>query len=169
MPSIFQVSDAHSVAQLLNGRDPAALQQLRALNPHLADLHAGSTLKAGTVLLLPDTPGFAGVGQGGIGAASWAQLASDATAGFRQRTERVQAALAERETQRQEVLAVMSRPEVVRQLDADADLRQQADAATARFRTEQASDAASAKQFDALGQSLAEELARLQALFSPAA
>lgn len=161
MLRLFQVKANDNLKQLLKGADEATVQRLRALNPHLDIAKA----KAGSVLLLPDTPAFTNSSQESVSADAWAALASDAETGLKARAEQLRAATVERDTQRKEVQAILKTAAVKRQLEADPGLRKQADAAEAQFKADQTAAADTAKQLEVMSQGLAEEIAALGAFF----
>jgi len=161
MLRLFQVKNTDSVKQLLKGADAAALRRVQALNPHLDITRA----KAGSVLLLPDSPAFSAGDQASVSADAWQGLASDATAGLKARSEELKATLAQRETERKEVVAALKSAAVKRQLDADAGLRKQADTAEAQFKADQKAASDTARQLETMSEALAGELSALGALF----
>lgn len=161
MLRLFQVKTSDNLKQLLNGADEASVRRLQALNPHLDITKA----RAGTVLLLPDTPAFTGGSHEGVSADAWAALADDAATGLKARTELLKASSAKRDAQRKEVSAILKTAAVKRQLDADTELRKQADAAEAQFKADQKTATDTAKQLDVMSKCLADEIAALGAFF----
>jgi len=162
MMRIFQVKNSDSLKQLLKSADTATLERVKALNPHL-DL---ASAKAGSTLLLPDSPAFRDAnGPDSVAADAWEELSADASAGLKARAAQLKAGVAERDAQRKELATVLKSAAVRRQLNADPALRQQADAAEACLKTDQKAATDATKQIDAMAKALGDELATLAALF----
>ena len=160
MLRLVQIKTGDKLKQMLRSADAASLTRLQALNPHV-DL---AKVRAGSVLVLPDTPAFRDDQSDSVGADAWAALAADASAGLKARTEQLRSAAAARDAQRKEVQALLRSAAVKRQLDADTALRKQADAAEEQFKADQKAASDMAAQLDAMSRGLADEIAALGAL-----
>lgn len=160
MVRLVQIKTGDKLKQMLKSADAASLARLQALNPHV-DL---AKVRAGSVLVLPNTPAFRDDQSDGVGADAWAALAADASAGLKARTEQLRSAAAARDAQRKEVQALLRSAAVKRQLDADTALRKQADAAEEQFKADQKATSDVAAQLDAMSRGLADEIAALGAL-----
>lgn len=161
MVRLVQIKTGDKLKQMLKSADAASLARLQALNPHV-DL---AKVRAGSVLVLPDTPAFRDdQSDDSVGADAWAALAADASAGLKARTEQLRSAAAARDAQRKEVQALLRSAAVKRQLDADTALRKQADAAEDQFKADQKATSDAAAQLDAMSRGLADEIAALGAL-----
>jgi hypothetical protein len=165
MIRMFHVKNADSLAKLLKAggaaQAGATMEKLQQLNPH-ANL---SELKAGTVLLMPDLPQLKAGDTQAVAAESFDAFASDATNGLKLSGERARDGVAKRDAVRKEVSAALKSAAVKRVLDADPALRQQADAAEARFKVEQKEATETLAQLDSMNAALADELGQLAKLF----
>lgn len=164
MIRIFQIKNADSLGKLVQGgaaADAPALQRLQALNPHV-DL---ANLKAGSVLLVPDSAEFSAGDGDPVAGEAFDGFAGDATAGLKRSAEAVRAGIAQRDDARRQVQAAFKSAAVKRVLDADPVLRQQADSADARFKAEQKEGADALDALAAMNDALSAELAKLAKLF----
>jgi hypothetical protein len=138
----------------------SALAALQALNPHV-DL---KKLRAGTVLLVPDSPSFK--------ASATDPVAGEALDGFAQLVKNGFAAAAAdlktgnetRNAQRNDVAAAIKSAAVKRLIDADPDLRQQVDEALKAAKDDQVQAAQAEQQVDAATKGALTELASLAKL-----
>jgi hypothetical protein len=114
----------------------AAIEQLRALNPH-ADLES---LKSGTVLLVPDSPGFKLSATALPEATPLDDFRTLVTRGLRDAASRMSRANAARADERAEVADVLKSAVFKRIVGNDKDLAQQADDARKALASEESDD-----------------------------
>jgi hypothetical protein len=164
MIRMIQVKNADSLSKLLKAGTAAgpALQRIKELNPHVQDL---AQLKPGTVLLVPDLPGFEGAAGDSVAGEAFDGFAADASAGLKASSERLRAGMARRDTQRKDVAAVLKSAAVKRALETDPALRKQAEEADARFKAEQKEGTAALAQLSAMDEALTAEFANLAKMF----
>ena len=133
---IKQDSDLDAVSGLLLSarlnatQSGAAIEQLQSLNPHV-DLRR---LKAGTMLLVPEGPGFKISATSSVQGQALEGLREVLEKGLGAAAEKLKAGNAARAAERAEVNAVMRLAVVKRTIDSDADLKQQAADSIKTFR-----------------------------------
>ena len=126
-------------ARLSGEQADSTLKALQDLNPH-ADL---KKLRAGTVLLVPEAPGFKVSASDAVGDETFAGFQRLVKAALSGAAENLKAGDAERSGERDEFAAVIKRAAVKRIIDSDAELKQQvADAAKAHKEEEQQAEQA---------------------------
>jgi hypothetical protein len=156
---VFIVKKGSDLPELLRSA-PAALQQLRALNPHL-DL---SRLTPGSVLLVPGdgaplgAAAAAALPPAGQALADFASLAGDALKAAQQA---VREAAAARQTDDAAVNAALASEAVVALLARDAELQAQASAAVAGAQQDAKKAATDLKTLAVLAQAVQDELSAL--------
>jgi len=137
------------------------LDRVRALNPQVEDFQK---LAAGTVLILPDTPGIkAGAGTA-PGADNLSDLASDLGSGLKAVNTRFASRIDDIKAERAAVTTVLKTAAVKRLVDSDPALSKQLAAADAEFKREQKRVAESETQLAEVQKTALTEFARLQKL-----
>lgn len=126
------------VGRLINGRRStdgidSALDSLQALNPH-ADLR---NLRAGTVLLVPDTPSFKVSATDPVHQEALNEFLKLVRTGLSGATEKMKAGNAARAAERAEVTAVLKTAGLKRILESDDDLKQQVADVVMAFKEDQ--------------------------------
>jgi hypothetical protein len=147
-------------ARLTSDKAHSALQSLQALNPHV-DL---KKVASGTVLLVPDAPGFK------VSASD--SVPGNALADFQQLVEnnldaaaaRLKAGNAERDARRADVAAVLKVPAVQRLIETDPDFKQQLEDATRAAKQDQQREAQAGQTLDAAAKGALTELAAVAKL-----
>lgn len=143
-------------------RADAAIERIRALNPHVDLDRAGP----GTVIFLPDAPGIRphsgdSPAQGAAEAfQAMAAAALDRAAG------QLKAGLAERASEREAVRAALDSPVFRRSIGGDQALRQRAEEAAKAIDQEEEADRTAAETLDATGKAALEALLALGKLAS---
>jgi hypothetical protein len=145
-------------ARLAKGGSDAALDALRAMNPHIADFDA---IPAGTTLLVPQAPGFkisaTSSTMGDLLDALRARLVESIDSATQDAKRGGEARGAEREA----VAAAMRVAAVKRAIDADAELKEQVAQALAQMDADRKSEEQS---LEALGETAKAALAEVDAL-----
>jgi hypothetical protein len=137
-----------------------ALDSLKQLNPHV-DF---KKIEAGTILLVPDRPGFRKSGTDLVGGDAFDTLSEELKGAVDRAAARVQEGYDALAAERKDVTAAMKLAAFKRALEADPDLKPQAEEATQTFRQdqEQAKSAGEAlKAIRADANEALDELARL--------
>lgn len=154
-------TDAKALVERLieNGSgNESALKTLLQMNPHIVDL---SKLSAGTVLLVPDAPGFRAGESTSIAGAGFEALGAQ----MREAAEEVQARVRRGHellaTQRKELAGALKAAGVKRLIESDPDLKKQLDEAEVVFKNDQQQAKDTEKALEALQRQLAEELGAL--------
>src|SRR5262245_34904997 len=132
MVVISQPTDLNRLGKTLFTRaadTSAALERVKALNPHVDLRHVA----AGTVLLLPDSPGVSATHTSSIGGDAFVEFAADVTNGLKDAARRARAGAESLAADRKEVAAVVRTAGVRRIVESDRTLAKQLDAAGARF------------------------------------
>lgn len=150
---------------LFTGRQNAAaiasaLDRVQRLNPHLDLQH----LAAGTVLLLPDLPGLDAAGSRAVGDDVFEVLSGDIASGLKLAGRRVRAAAKEQDAERGAVEEAVGTDPVRRAMHADDALRQQVEAAQARFDSEREQAEQAVNAIESIEHGAAAELAALRKL-----
>ncbi len=126
-------------AKLSGDQADSALEALQHLNPH-ADL---KKLRIGTVLLVPEAPGFKASATDAVADETFVGFQRLVRGALSSAADNLKAGNAERASERDEFAAVVKRAAVKRMIDSDAELKQQvADAAKAHKDEEQQAEQA---------------------------
>ncbi len=160
---IEQATDLQALATRLLGAKAgagASLDRLKSLNPHV-DF---SKLGAGTVLLVPDLPGLREGQAGSIAGQAFDTFGQQILADFDDAATRVQAGHAARLTDQKELVALFKGAALKRALEADAELKAQADVAAQVFKQDPIDAKAADETLKALKDGLGVELAVLAKL-----
>jgi hypothetical protein len=120
-------------ARLSSDRVDSTLQSLQALNPH-ADLR---TLRAGTVLLVPEAPSFKVSATDPVHGEPFDDFQKLVRAGLNGAAKRLEARNAARAAEQAEVTTMLKTAALKRILETDADLKQQAAEAVKAAKEEQ--------------------------------
>lgn len=148
-------------AQLVKDGDhaPAALDRLRALNPHLDLQRVGK----GAVLLLPDSPGYKEEGDK-AGDDGFDLFAKEVNTALRDGTTRATDALAANEAQEKEFNKLFKSAAIRKLSDEDTALRGRLDTVATRASAAAKVSKEVAPQLEALKKGAAEELKKLRGL-----
>jgi len=139
----------------------AALERVRALNPHVEDFQ---NLAAGTVLILPDTGDIkAGAGTT-LGADTVSDLASDLGSGLKAVSSRFTSRVEDVKEDRAAVVATVKLAAVKRLIDTDPALAKQLESSDAEYKREQKRVAEAEAQLAEVQKVAVAEFARLQKL-----
>lgn len=152
--------------QLLDGRfsgsqADVALETLRRFNPHV-DL---ARVAAGTVLLVPDSPGFKAAASSSLNGPVLEDFSLRIASGLDRATENLKAGLEARAAERDGVTAVIKSAIFRRLIAGDEELKQQADAAGGTLAREEEQDKQAAEDLDATARAAMAALAQLGKLF----
>jgi hypothetical protein len=112
----------------------AALENVRALNPHVEDFQ---DLPAGTVLLLPDTPSIKASAGTTVGTDNVDDLAADVGSGMKAIESRVTSREDDLQADHGAVRAALKTAAVKRLVDGDPALAKQLEAAEAEYKRQQ--------------------------------
>jgi hypothetical protein len=123
-------------ARFRGGRADSALQQLKTLNPH-ADLEK---LRAGTVLFVPDSPGFKASAGTSAQASALDDFRTLVAGALSDAARNMKSGNATRATERADVTAILKSAAFKRIVGTDKDLAQQADDAQKAMATEEGQD-----------------------------
>ena len=160
---IEQATDLQALTTRLLGAKAgagASLDTLKQLNPHV-DFNK---LGAGTVLLVPDLPGLRDGQTGSIAGQAFDTFGQQVLADFDDAATRVQAGHAARLTDQKELVALFKGAALKRALEADAELKAQADVAAQVFKQDPIDAKAADETLKALKDGLGAELAVLAKL-----
>lgn len=105
------------------GRAEAALRQLKDFNPHLTS----KKLRAGTVVFVPDHPGFKGTAGSSTPVSVFEDFAALATEGLKKATRDFKSGGAARAAERGEVRKALQSGVVKRAIEADTEIAGQVD------------------------------------------
>lgn len=143
-----------------SGQADSAVNMLQAANPHV-DL---TKLRAGTVLLVPDSPSFNAAASDPVPADTFDEFQQLIRDGLGSAADKVKSGSATRASERNEVSAAVSTDVVKRLLASDAELKQQVADATRTFKEEQQQDAQATKDVAAAGKAALAKLDELAKL-----
>lgn len=149
--------------KLLKGnrkRAPASLDRLQSLNPHL-DINR---LRAGTVLLIPDSPDFRTEEAEPVGATGFDEFEREITGALRDAGVRFREGLARREEQDKEVVKVLKSAAISKLAGDDRELRKRIDEVGTHMGASRQEAKQASSQLDALEKGIAVELKKLQQL-----
>ena len=144
------------------GQEQAAkrIEQIQQLNPHV-DL---KNIKRGTVVLVPDAPGERDAESRSVQGEAFADLRSQVNAALEASRARVRRGYGALNDSAKEVTTVLKSAAVKRALEAQPDLKEQAEAATRKFKQD-ATDAKAAEQtLKEIGDRVEQELEALAKL-----
>ncbi|MGY1409186.1 hypothetical protein ACW5EG_06370 [Luteimonas sp. A611] len=139
--------------------EPAALDRLRALNPHLDLQRVGK----GAVLLVPDSPGYQAEGEK-AGDDGFDLFAREVATALREGTTRATDALAAAEAQEKEVGKLFKSAAIRKLSDEDSALRERLDTVASRASAASKESKELTPQLEALKKGAAEELKKLREL-----
>ena len=140
----------------------AALERLRALNPHLDK----ARLVSGSMLLLPDLPGMKGEQTQSVGGSAFEGFSAEVNNGLAYAAKRVRTGADAVAADRANVSGLLRGAAAKRVLEGDPQLKQQVDEADAQFKTDAARAQDAAKQVEAMQARATEALAALARLVS---
>jgi len=115
------------------GKAESAIKQLEDLNPHL-NLN---DLRAGAVVLVPDTPNFKAAEGEIVGGGTFEDFQQFVRSSLADAVGRLKTGNAARATERADIAALLKTAAFKRVLESDADVKQQVAAATKDFKDEQ--------------------------------
>ena len=138
----------------------SALRSLQALNPHV-DL---KKVAAGTVLLVPDAPGFNAAASDPVPGSALDEFQQFVRTGLDAAAATLKAGNAHREAQRADVAAVLKTAAVQRIITTDPDLKQQLDEATKATKQDQEQEAKAEQALAAAVKGAQAELAAIAKL-----
>jgi hypothetical protein len=121
-------------AKTTDAQTQSALKQLQDLNPHL-DLN---NVRAGTVILVPDTPNFKASEGDAVGSGTFDDFQQFVRTSLADASERLKAGDDAQAADRADITALLKTAAFKRALESDADLKQQVADATKGFKDEQA-------------------------------
>jgi hypothetical protein len=134
----FQALSARLLkANLSTPQSEKALASLRALNPH-ADIH---DVPAGTVLLVPDTPGFKVSESDPVLGDALGELQKIIQTALEQAAANLKASRTARTAERAEITVVLKGDALKRLMESDGDLKQQVADASKALKEEEADQA----------------------------
>lgn len=166
MPRTFVVKEDTTLDQLggtlLDARSrgtrlETAMQELTALNPH-AD---PAKVPAGTVLLVPDTPGFKPTAGTSVQSGALHDLQALLATALAGAAQGARTGLATRAAGRTEVATAMQTEEFKRLAGNDPELARQAEAAQAALATQEKEEGEAEQAFAGIGKAATEALAQL--------
>jgi hypothetical protein len=142
-------------------RAAAALTRIADLNPHIAD---PANLKAGTVLILPDTPGLKRTAGDAVAKAPWNDFKALVGAALDKAARAAQAGQEARAAQRADLAEAMKRADVKRVLKTDKDLDAQAQATATALEGQEQAGRDAVEKLTAMSEAVRAALARLDTL-----
>lgn len=160
---IDKKTDLRALSTRLLGEEAgrsSALDKLKDLNPHV-DF---KTIEPGTVLLIPDAPGFRDAESSSVTGDAFDALREQMLASVEAATSRLRGGFDALLTEQKEVAAVLKSAAVRRAIEADPDLKPQIEAATQVFKQDQQQARDVEKTLQTLQEQAAAELAALAAL-----
>jgi hypothetical protein len=145
------------------GKDRAAeaLTQIADINPHLVD---PANIKAGTVLILPDAPGFKPSAGDAVAKAPWDNFKRLVDSALGAAARAAQAGQEARAAQRAELAAAMERADVKRALKADSALGEQAKATAKALEEQEKQGREAVERLSAMSAATLAAVARLDKL-----
>jgi hypothetical protein len=147
-------------AQAAGEKTDSALRSLQALNPHV-DL---KKVAAGTVLLVPDAPGFNAAASDPVPGSALDEFQQFVRTGLDAAAATLKAGNGHREAQRADVAAVLKTAAVQRIITTDPDLKQQLDEATKATKQDQEQEAKAEQALAAAVKGAQAELATIAKL-----
>lgn len=138
----------------------SALEQLKTVNPHV-DF---KKIEPGTVLLIPDTPGFRDAESASVTGDAFDALREQIVVSVAAAASRLRGGYEALRAEQKEVAVVLKSAAVKRAIETDADLKPQIDAATQVFKQDQQQARDAEKTMQTLQEQVAEELASLTKL-----
>jgi len=153
--------------QLLDGRFSSsqadvAVETLRRFNPHV-DL---ANVTAGTVLFVPETPGFKAAASSSLASAVLEDLTQHIAGSLDKAAENLKAGLETRGSDRADITAFVKSAGFRRLVASDEELKQQADDATNALAREEDKDKQAADELDATARAAMAALAKLGRLLA---
>jgi hypothetical protein len=143
--------------RLDGGRTDAALRQLRDFNPHLS----GKKLRAGTVIFVPDHPGFKSTSGVSTPASVFNDFAALAAEGLNTAARSFKSGGAERAAERGEVLKALQSSSVKRQMEADKEFASQVEDAAKELANEEGEEKDSQGSFQSMREAALSALAEI--------
>jgi hypothetical protein len=147
-------------ARLASNKAHSALEALQALNPHV-NL---KKVAAGTVLLVPDAPGFKAAASDPVPANALADFQQLVQTGLGAAAAKLKTGNADRDARRADVTAVLKLPAVQRIVATDPDVRQQLDEAVKAVKNDQQREAEAVQTLDTATKGALAELAAVAKL-----
>jgi hypothetical protein len=145
---------AHAISQ-------STLEQVKRLNPHVVDFQR---IKAGTVLLLPDSPELNAKDSQSLAGNSFEDFAAHMSEGFDAVVKRVGASPATLDTERRAVDAILNIEAVRNQIQSDKLLQKQLDEANREFTDAQMNAKVASRQVKAMKEDMSVELKALRGM-----
>ena len=139
-------------------RADAAMARLAAANPHVDP----ASIAAGTVVLVPEGPGFKASAAGSVQSQPFADFSAMATAAMEAASVALREGLDARAGERKEVTAALASAQVRRNLSGDTDVQKMADEAMRMAAQEEADDKQALEMFGASLQAAQDALAGLE-------
>ena len=144
--------------RLSKAQSDAALDKLKVANPHVEK----DKIAAGTVVLVPDAPGFKSAGTTSLLSEPFDDFGALATAALGAAAERVKAGAVARDRDRAELAAALKSAAFKRATANDPEVVRQAEAALKAAEQDAAADKAAAEAFAGIEEGVKEVLAALR-------
>lgn len=137
----------------------AMLDQVKRLNPHVEDFQR---IDAGTVLLLPDSPGLNDKDSQSLAGDSFEDFAAHTSEGFQAVAQRMRISAEALAADHAAVNAALKTAAVKRQIESDPLLKKQIDEANSEFTDAQKKAQEAAKQVETMQKEMSAELEALR-------
>lgn len=160
--TVIDKNNLQAFSQLLGDKvgSGIAFEQLKNLNPHVNF----KKIELGTVVLIPDTPGFSTTESSSVTGDAFAELRQQMLASVDLTAARLRGAYAVLLTEQKEVAVALKSAAGKRALEADPDLKAQIETATQVFKQDEQQAKDAEKTIQILQEQAAAELASLAQL-----